>query len=158
MDSPGGSPPFYLYIDEFQNVTTDSISTILSEARKYKLSLTIAHQFIAQISDSIRDAVFGNVGSMTAFRVGSEDAQFLEKYFAPVFDANDLVNVPNRTAFAKILSGGTPLKPFTLHTEQPGEPRTERIEELKRRSYETYGREREAIEAQIQAKYRKRAA
>ena len=74
-------PPFYLFIDEFQNITTDSISQILSEARKYKLSLTIAHQFIAQLEDDIKDAVFGNVGSMAVFRVSSEDAQFLEKRF-----------------------------------------------------------------------------
>jgi hypothetical protein len=86
---------FYLYIDEFQNFTTDSISQILAEARKYKLSLTIAHQFIGQLSEEISKAVFGNVGSMSAFRVGSEDAEFLEKQFAPVFDANDLINIDN---------------------------------------------------------------
>ena len=85
VDSLGKElPPFYLYIDEFQNVTTDSISTILSEARKYKLSLNIAHQFIAQLEEGIKDSVFGNVGSIVAFRVGSEDAEFLEKQFAQI--------------------------------------------------------------------------
>ena len=73
--------PFYLYIDEFQNITTPSIATILSEARKYKLSLTMAHQFIAQLDEKIKDAVFGNVGSMAVFRVGPEDAEFLQKQF-----------------------------------------------------------------------------
>ena len=75
---------FYLYIDEFQNVTTDSIATILSEARKYKLNLTIAHQFIGQLEENIKKAVFGNVGSMGAFRVGAEDGEFLAKQFEPV--------------------------------------------------------------------------
>ncbi|MCX6719404.1 MAG: type IV secretion system DNA-binding domain-containing protein, partial [Candidatus Taylorbacteria bacterium] len=88
-------PPFYLYIDEFQNITTNSISTILSEARKYKLSLTIAHQFIAQLEEGIRDSVFGNVGSIAAFRVGSEDAEFLEKQFSPVFTAKDIMSIDN---------------------------------------------------------------
>ena len=76
---------FSLFMDEFQNISTDSIATILSEARKYRLNLVIAHQFIAQLNEKIRDAVFGNVGSMAAFRVGAEDAEFLIKYFAPVF-------------------------------------------------------------------------
>jgi hypothetical protein len=77
--------PFYLYIDEFQNVTTDSISVILSEARKYKLGLNVAHQFIGQLTDKIKNSVFGNVGTIASFRVGPEDAEFLEKQFAPVF-------------------------------------------------------------------------
>jgi hypothetical protein len=99
-------PPFYLYIDEFQNITTDSISTILSEARKYKLSLHIAHQFIAQLEEGIRDSVFGNVGSMATFRVGAEDAEFLEKQFAPVFTAREIMNIDNFNAYAKLLSQG----------------------------------------------------
>src|SRR5690606_29759281 len=82
-DTTKGYAPFYLYMDEFQNVTTDSIAAILSEARKYKLGLTVAHQFVAQLEEKIRDAVFGNVGSLAAFRVGPEDAEFLEKQFTP---------------------------------------------------------------------------
>src|SRR5690606_12808401 len=96
--------PFFLHMDEFQNISTDSISAILSEARKYKLGLTVAHQFIAQLEEGIRDAVFGNVGSMAAFRVGPDDAEFLEKQFQPVFSAADLMNVENRHAFVRILS------------------------------------------------------
>ena len=94
---------FNLYIDEFQNFTTDSIATILSEARKYRLNLTMAHQFIAQLTDKIKDAVFGNVGSMLVFRVGVQDAEFLVKQFEPVFNQNDLMNIDNLNAYAKIL-------------------------------------------------------
>ena len=94
---------FHLYIDEFQNFTTDSISQILAEARKYRLSLTIAHQFIGQLSENISKAVFGNVGSMCAFRVGSEYAEVLEKQFTPSFDSNDLINVDNFKCFTKLL-------------------------------------------------------
>jgi hypothetical protein len=88
-------PPFYAYIDEFQNVTTDSIASILSEARKYKLSLNITHQYLAQLQDSIKNAVFGNVGSLASFRVGSEDAQFLESRFAPTFSSDDIMKIDN---------------------------------------------------------------
>src|SRR6185437_11491444 len=102
-DSPRvDHPPFYVYIDEFQNITTDSIPGILSEARKYKLSLTIAHQFLAQIDEKIRDAVFGNVGSMAVFRVGEEDGEYFEKQFAPAFRALDFVNIENYNAYVRI--------------------------------------------------------
>ncbi len=147
-------PNFYLYIDEFQNVTTDSIATILSEARKYKLGLVIAHQFIKQLDEKIKDAVFGNVGSVCAFRVGSEDAEFLEKQFAPVFDANDLMNVDNFNALLKMLSNGKPERPFNIATEKPEKGNPELIETLKQLSYARFGRPREEIEAEISAKYR----
>jgi len=84
---------FYLYIDEFQNITTKTIVSILSEARKFRLSLTIAHQYIKQIDESIRDAIFGNVGTMLAFRVSINDAEFLKEYFKPVFNDYDLINI-----------------------------------------------------------------
>ncbi|MEK7129053.1 MAG: TraM recognition domain-containing protein, partial [Patescibacteria group bacterium] len=105
---------FYLYIDEFQNVTTDSISTILSEARKYRMSLTVAHQYIAQLEEKIKNAVFGNVGSMAVFRVGQEDAEYIEKQFAPVFTASDITNLENRKAYAKLLINNEPQKPFNI--------------------------------------------
>ncbi len=111
--------PFYLYIDEFQNITTDSIATILSEARKYKLSLNIAHQFIAQLDEKIKDAVFGNVGSIASFRVGTEDAEFLEKQFAPVFTARDIQNLDNHNAYVKLLMDGRPVKPFNIEPVSP---------------------------------------
>ncbi len=151
-------PPFYLYIDEFQNVTTDSIATILSEARKYKLSLNVAHQFIAQLDDKIKDAVFGNIGSIAAFRVGAEDAEYLEKQFAPVFTAHDLINVDNRNAFVKLLVNGRPVKPFNIETLAPPTGDKRRIEALKELSYLKFGGDREDIQAMIMRKYRKEPA
>ncbi len=105
---------FNLYVDEFQNFTTDSIATILSEARKYALTLTMAHQFIAQLEDNIRDAVFGNVGSQIICRVGVQDAEFLVKQFEPFFDENDLISIDNFNAYAKILIKNETSKPFNL--------------------------------------------
>ena len=146
-------PHFYLYIDEFQNVTTDSISTILSEARKYKLSLNIAHQFIAQLEEGIKDSVFGNVGSMITFRVGSEDAEFLEKQYSPVFTAKDIMNIENRNAYLKILANGTPIKPFSAAMLAPEQGNPEKVEPLKELSGLKYGRDRAQVESEIMAKY-----
>jgi hypothetical protein len=153
--SGGGLPPFYLYIDEFQNITTDSISAILSEARKYKLSLTVAHQFIAQLQEKIRDAVFGNVGSMISFRVSAEDAEYLEKQFSPVFTAKDIMNIENLNAYAKILVSGRAEKAFNFHESFPPKGNPEAIESLKQLSYLTFGGNREEIEKEILEKYRK---
>lgn len=147
-------PPFYLHMDEFQNVTTDSISAILSEARKYKLGLTIAHQFIAQLDEKISDAVFGNVGSLAAFRVGPEDSEFLARQFEPVFEASDLINIENRHAYVRILSNGTPAKPFDIATMAPPESDPSKINRLIEKSYETYGIHRRKVEMQIAARYR----
>ena len=156
MTSTGGSlPPFYLYIDEFQNITTDSISSILSEARKYKLSLTVAHQFIAQLQDKIRDAVFGNVGSIATFRVSSEDAEYLEKQFSPVFTAKDIMNIDNLNAYIKMLVNGKPEKGFNLKEPFPPKGNPEIIESLKQLSYLTYGGNRGEIEEEILKKYKK---
>jgi hypothetical protein len=146
-------PPFYLYIDEFQNVTTNSISSILSEARKYKLGLTIAHQFIAQIDEGIRDSVFGNVGSLAAFRVGSEDGAFLEKQFGPVFTANDLMNIENRNAYVKLLSNGSPTVPFSLRTMKPHALDIEYAKQMIEFSTLKYGVSRSIVDAEIKARY-----
>ena len=146
MTRLGGFPPFYLHMDEFQNISTNSISAILSEARKYKLGLTIAHQFIAQLQPDIKDAVFGNVGSMAAFRVGPEDSQYLEQQFKPVFEAGDLMNIPNRNAYTKILANGSPTPPFSLATMAPAHVDLERISYLKDLSYQRHGRSRMEIE------------
>ena len=154
-DPTKGFPPFYLHMDEFQNVSTDSISAILSEARKYKLGLTIAHQFIAQLNESIKDAVFGNVGSLAAFRVGAEDAPFLEHQFKPEFDASDLMNVPNRVAYMRMLADGTPTKPFSMNTLAPAEIDRSKVERLIEKSYARYGRPRAEIEAEIAERYKK---
>lgn len=154
-DPTKGFPPFYLHMDEFQNVSTNSISAILSEARKYKLGLTIAHQFIAQLSPDIKDAVFGNVGSMAAFRVGPDDAQFLEHQFQPIFSASDLMNVPNRNAFLRMLADGTPTKPFSMGTLPPQPTDHERVAQLIEQSYARHGRSRGEVEAEISARYQK---
>ncbi len=146
-------PPYYLYIDEFQNVTTNSIASILSEARKYKLSLTVAHQFIAQLDERIRDAVFGNVGSMASFRVGSEDAAVLEKQFTPTFTASDLMNIENRNAYMRIIANGTPTPPFSMRTMNAREPDLDYARELVEYSLLKYGAPREKVEADIRARY-----
>lgn len=154
-DDPKTLPPFYLYIDEFQNITTDSIATILSEARKYRLSLNIAHQFIGQIDEKIRDAVFGNVGSMAAFRVGTEDAEKLEPQFSPVFKARDILNLSNHHAYLRLLINGEPAKPFNIETlpfAKGDNAVTLRIKEF---SYQTYGRARADVDAEIMKKYGK---
>jgi len=127
---------FNLYIDEFQNFTTDSISTILSEARKYGLNLSVAHQFIAQLEEKTKDAIFGNVGSIISFRVGPQDAEFMAKQFGPVFDENDLMNIDNYNACAKILINGQTSKPFNIKTIPPekGSPETaERLKEISKK-------------------------
>jgi len=159
VDSLGKDfPPFYLYIDEFQNVTTDSISTILSEARKYKLSLTVAHQFIAQLDEKIRDSVFGNVGSISSFRVSSEDAEYLEKQFMPVFSQKDLMNIDNYNCYVKMLSSGRPVKPFSLFIPFPPRGDSSHIEKVKELSYLKYGKDKESVEAEIIKKYEKKEA
>ena len=148
-------PPFFLYIDEFQNVTTPSISSILSEARKYRLALIIAHQFIKQLDEKIRDSVFGNVGSLAMFRVGAEDAEFLAKQLEPVFTEQDLLNLDNRNAYLKLLVNGRPVKPFSLETLPPPEGQRENIEKLKELSFLKFGRSKEEVETEIAAKYAK---
>lgn len=159
VDDPTRSfPPFYLHIDEFQNVSTPAIASILSEARKYKLSLTMAHQFIAQLDQTIKDAVFGNVGSMAAFRIGSDDAHFLEPQFAPVFEAKDLMNVPNYNAFIRMLADGIPAKPFSMATLPPIHSDQDQVARLIAESAARYGRPREEVEAEISARYAKKPA
>ena len=148
-------PPFYLYVDEFQNVTTDSIATILSEARKYKLSLNVAHQFIAQLEEKIRDAVFGNVGSLAVFRVGADDAEYLEKQFSPVFTANDIINIENRNAYVKMLVHGRPAVPFNIETLPPPAGKKEHLDKLKELSYLKFGKARSQIESVIHSKYKR---
>lgn len=153
-DNPRAAyPPFYLYIDEFQNVTTDSIPGILSEARKYKLALAMAHQFLSQIEEKTRGAIFGNVGNMAIFRVGEEDAEFFAKQFAPVFAALDFVNIENRNAYVKILAQGVPQKPFDLKTADIPPLNQEQVTDLIQLSSLTYGRDRATVENMIRERY-----
>ena len=144
---------FYLYIDEFQNVVTDSIASILSEARKYRLSLNIAHQYISQIEDNIKNAVFGNVGSMAVFRVGTEDATFLEPKFKPQFTAHDITKLDNRNAYMSMLVNGQPTKPFNLRTLDAEKGNLDIVDSLKELSYVKYGRDRAEVEAEIMARF-----
>lgn len=144
---------FFLYIDEFQNVTTPAISSILSEARKYRLSLNLAHQYISQLQDDIKGAVFGNVGSKACFRISPEDAEFMQKQYEPVFSATDIMKLENREAYMAMLHKGQPVKPFNLRTADNPPSNPEIVPLLKELSYLRYGRDRDEVEAEIIAKY-----
>jgi hypothetical protein len=149
---------FYLYLDEFQNVTTNSIAQILSEARKYKLDLIIAHQFIGQLKEEISKAVFGNVGSICSFRVGAEDAEFLEKQFAPVFTGSDLVNVDNRNLFSKLLINNELTKPFNMKTYPPTKGNQEIANAIKELSRLKFGRDKDIVNREIMERTRIKTA
>ncbi len=144
---------FYLYIDEFQNVTTDSVATILSEARKYRLNLTIAHQFIAQLEEKIRDAVLGNVGTMMAFRIGPQDAEMIGKEFEPEVSQLDLVNIENRNAYLKLMIDGATSRPFTITTLPPmGEGNPKLAQAIKELSRVKYGKDKRLVEAELKGR------
>lgn len=145
---------FYVYLDEFQNVTTNSIAQILSEARKYRLVLVLAHQFIGQLKEEISKAVFGNVGSLCAFRVGPEDADFLEKQFAPVFTAQDIVNVDNYQFFARLLMNNELTKPFSMKALPPTPGDRELAHYLKELSRLRYGRDAKLANQEILSRMR----
>jgi CxxC-x17-CxxC domain-containing protein len=142
---------FYLYVDEFQNFATESFADILSEARKYHLNLIIAHQYITQMEEKVRDAVFGNVGTIIAFRVGATDAEFLEKEFEPAVMMNDLVNLPKYNIYLKLMIDGissnafssTGLKPFSTVASYGLREKVIKI------SRERYARDRKEIEEKI---------
>lgn len=115
-------PNFFLYVDEFQSFANESFADILSEARKYKLNLTLAHQYIEQMAEEVKDAVFGNIGTMISFRVGAYDAEVLEKEFAPKFTAEDLVNLGFAQIYLKLMIDGVSSVPFSARTLPPIEP------------------------------------
>jgi type IV secretory pathway TraG/TraD family ATPase VirD4 len=146
-----GRRDFNLYIDEFQNFATDSISTILSEARKYRLNLVIAHQFIAQLTEKIRDSVFGNVGSQIVFRIGADDAEFIVKQFSPVFNENDLINIDNMNAHTKLLINGATSNPFNMRIRNTSWGGGDRVlaEKIKEISRLKYGVDRDFVEQEI---------
>lgn len=112
-------PNFYLHVDEFQSFANESFADILSEARKYKLNLNIAHQYIEQMQDEVKAAVFGNVGTMIVFRIGANDAKELEKEFAPQFTPEDLVNLGFAQIYLKLLIDGISSQPFSARTMPP---------------------------------------
>ena len=146
---------FYLYMDEFQNFATESISTILSEARKYRLCLIISHQFIGQLPEPIRKAVFGNVGTIMSFRVGAEDAEFLQKQFEPVFSSQDLINLDNFNAYIKLMTEGKVSKPFNIKTYPPSPSNKEKAKKIKEYCWLKYGRDRDIVEKEIEERRRR---
>lgn len=137
--------PFYLYVDEFQNFATDSFAVILSEARKYGLNLTVANQYVAQMPITVRDAVFGNVGSLISFRVGADDAQVLQKYFEPQFDAQDLIQLHNQHIVAALSIAGEKTPAFSATTLRLPPPNTNFSQQIIEQSRQKYGRDRQTV-------------
>ncbi len=140
---------FYLYVDEFQNFAVESFASILSEARKYRLCLTMAHQYVAQLSEEVRDAVFGNVGTIITFRVGSPDATFMETEFMPRFTPEDIINLPKYNVYIKLLIDGVTSQPFSALTLPPIAQVTGSEEKVIKVSRERYAQPRGVIEEKI---------
>ena len=141
---------FFLYVDEFQNFATESFVNVLSEARKYRLSLILGHQYIMQMDEKVRDAVFGNVGTIVSFRVGAEDAEYLEKEFTPDFMAADLVNLGKYNVYLKLMIDGIAGRPFSAQTLQPWPKATEsNKEKIIKVSRERYSTPRLEVEDKI---------
>ncbi len=144
---------FCLYVDEFQNFSTDSFATIMSEARKYHLNLIVANQFTTQLTEEIRDAVFGNMGTIVSFRVGQSDVDSLSRYFQPLFDAEDLLRVPNYNTITRTLIHGVPTQPFSMATLPPlGKPNPQLSDALKQLSAAKFGRTKAVVEKEIFAR------
>lgn len=143
-------PDCFLYVDEFQNFATESFATILSEARKYHLGLTMANQYIAQMPEEVRDAVFGNVGTIVSFRVGATDADFLVKEFEPIFDQNDLVNLEKFYIYIKLLIDGIAAGAFSAQTLAPRPIEENLFDEMLEYSRRSYAQDRSVVESQIE--------
>ena len=142
--------PFYLYVDEFQNFATDSFATILSEARKYGLNLTVANQYVSQMEDTVRNAVFGNVGTTISFRVSGDDAPLLVKPFEPQFEAGDLINMANRNFVISMVIKGEKAPAFSAKTLSLPPLQTDNLQAIIEHSRATYGKKREEVELAIQ--------
>lgn len=140
---------FYLYVDEFQNFAVESFASILSEARKYRLCLIVAHQYIDQLSDEVREAVFGNVGTIITFRVGATDATFMETEFAPRFMPEDIINLPKYNVYLKLLIDGVTSQPFSALTLPPIATRTGSEQKVINVSHERYALSRTEIEDKV---------
>jgi hypothetical protein len=143
--------PFYLYVDEFQNFATDSFAVILSEARKYGLNLTVANQYTSQMTESVRDAVFGNVGTTISFRVSADDAPILSKQFEPIFEAQDLLNLNNRHFVLSMIINGEKTPAFSATTLSIPKPPNDLTPRIIRNSRLVYSRTREEVEKEISA-------
>ena len=145
---------FFLYMDEFQNFITDSIATILSEARKYKLNLVMAHQYVAQLSPKqgdtkVRDAVFGNVGTLAVYRVGVDDAEMIAKQLAPTFNEFDVMNVEAYTAYVKLMVKNEQARPFSMKVSKDPDGDMKIAEAIKQLSRYKFGRDKAIVEAEI---------
>ncbi|MDD3434462.1 MAG: AAA-like domain protein [Parcubacteria group bacterium ADurb.Bin305] len=141
---------FYLYVDEFQNFSTDSFANIFAEARKYRLNLILAHQYIAQLTDTVREAIFGNIGTLISFRVGPEDAKLLEEYFTPEFMQADLINLPNFTFYIKLMIDGILSKSFSAVNIPPHKlPEISYVQEIIESSRQKYARPSQEVEREI---------
>ncbi|MBU1033419.1 type IV secretion system DNA-binding domain-containing protein [Patescibacteria group bacterium] len=152
-------PDFFLYVDEFQNFATEDFAAILSEARKYRLNLIVANQFIGQIDEEIKNAVFGNVGTMVSFRVGVTDANFLQHEFAPTFSENDLTNVEKYHAYVKTIVDNEPVSAFSMSLYKDIKAQEARMnpklaEMIKQLSRLKYGKDKELVEAEINQRAR----
>jgi hypothetical protein len=143
--------PFYLYVDEFQNFATDSFATILSEARKYGLNLTVANQYVSQMQETVRDAVFGNVGTMISFRVSADDAPLLGKQFEPQFEPNDLLQMHNRSFIINMVIKGEKSPAFSATTLTIPATQTNYMQHIVDSSRRKYARDRASVEAEIAA-------
>jgi hypothetical protein len=144
---------FSLYVDEFQNFSTDSFATIMSEARKYHLNLIVGNQFTTQLTPEIRDAVFGNIGTIVSFRIGQNDLEGLGKYFQPTFDGDDLLRIPNHNTVVRTLIGGVPTAPFSMTTMPTlGTPRPQLAVALKQLTAAKYGRPKADVEREVFAR------
>ncbi|MFH1456984.1 MAG: type IV secretion system DNA-binding domain-containing protein [Patescibacteria group bacterium] len=144
---------FFLYIDEFQNFITDSIAVILSEARKYCLSLNLAHQYIGQLvknnNTNIKDAIFGNVGSIISYRIGTEDAEFLAKQFSPVFNQYDLMNIEKFNFYARMMIDNQAARPFSVEAMVPAKGDPENLKTVIEMTRNTFGKTRQQVEKEI---------
>ncbi len=142
--------PFYLYVDELHSFVSLSFADILAEARKYKLSLFLTHQYIEQLHENIRAAIFGNVGTVISFRVGATDAAYLAKEFSPVFSEADLVSLPRYTMYIKLMIDGATSKPFSGVTIAVRPYKGSHKDLIIEQSRKSYGKRREAIEKSIE--------
>jgi CxxC-x17-CxxC domain-containing protein len=142
---------FYLYIDEFQNFSTESFATILSEARKYRLNLIIAHQYMEQLTDEVKAAVFGNVGTLVAFRVGAVDAEELVKEFTPIFEEEDILNLPKYEFYIKLMIDGVASSPFSARGLPPlsDEEQTHNLQKAIDWTRQTYAKPQKEVEEEI---------
>jgi hypothetical protein len=141
--------PFYLYVDEFQNFATDSFATILSEARKYGLNLAVANQYISQMNENVRDAVFGNVGTMISFRVSADDAPILAKQFEPQFESGDLLQMHNRSFVINMVINGEKAPAFNATTLTLPKPQMDNTDQIIENTRSNYCRNREEVEKEI---------